>query len=242
MYILQLGVINLSEKKTILMIIPANATKAYIVLNSLWRSSYFLSSYEVTFLLDSNVGINYDWIKDREFKYYIRNKTENAYGLKESFDYVLSCGWGELIPIDVIRLARIAALNCHSSYLPDYKGGSVYYHQWANLGKYGGATIHILNEAFDEGNIICQDRFLISYNDKPKDILQKASEITCGLLREALLLTEKNYLGERQTGGRYFLKTSRLNLLLHRVVNRFLSLIRLKKRWLTKYRCLQTKP
>lgn len=154
----------------------------------------------------------------------------------QSVDFIITCGWGYKVPKEIIELPKSSALNCHSSYLPDYKGGSVYQMQWANAEEYGGATIHFLTDKFDSGNIIAQESFKIKLTDSPLDILTKASELTAVLIREALLLLNADYIGIENKGGRYFLKTNKINLYLHRIVNFIYRLFKSDKRWLTKWK------
>lgn len=43
----------------------------------------------------------------------------------DEIQYLIACGWIHKIPNESIAMAN-HAINCHSSYLPDYKGRSVY--------------------------------------------------------------------------------------------------------------------
>lgn len=150
-------------------------------------------------------------------------------------DIMVLCGWGKKIGEAAISAPRIAALNCHSSYLPDYRGGSVYMYQWANCEKIGGASIHYLTNKFDDGNILAQQKFSIGRYDRPREILIKASELTGPLMVQSLFLARENHSGIRQTGGRYFTKVRHRWLYLHRLFN--ISAGRLfGRRWLTPHR------
>lgn len=154
----------------------------------------------------------------RDVNSYELDDKEDVEALRK-LDILVVCGWGKLISKDAILAPRLASLNCHSSYLPDYKGGSVYNHQWANCEKYGGASIHFLTDRFDSGNIIAQERFIISFFDRPKNILQKASELTGPLILRSLHLVVNEEEGVPQVGGRYFRKISRRRIMLYRVYN-----------------------
>lgn len=149
-------------------------------------------------------------------------------------DILLVCGWGSLISAKAIKAPRLSALNCHSSYLPDYKGGSVYLYQWANLEVYGGASIHYLTEKFDSGNILARQKFRVKLYDKPADILYKASELTGPLAIQALFLAIENSPGLAQSGGRYFKKASRKKILIHRIYNLLVGRLTNNK-WMTPY-------
>lgn len=132
--------------------------------------------------------------------------------------YLISCGWVYKIPEKPISMASYA-INCHSSYLPDYKGLSVHRAQWAHAEPEGGATIHFLTEDFDEGDIICQDKTTISVWDTPLDIAYKYSDITTPLVREAILLLDDRFEGESHSGGRYFTVIPWSTTIIHGIVN-----------------------
>lgn len=132
--------------------------------------------------------------------------------------YLITCGWIHKIPSEARAMAT-DAINCHSSYLPDYKGRSTYRPQWAHAELEGGATVHFLTEEFDEGAIICQDRFVISTWDSPLDIAYKYSDITTPLVREAMLLLSSGYEGVPHEGGRYYSVIPWPTTLAHGIVN-----------------------
>lgn len=134
-------------------------------------------------------------------------------------DFLISCGWGTKIVSEAIDAPRIAAINCHSSLLPDYKGASVFQHYWANCEDWMGATIHYMTEKFDEGNIIAQQKMRIYRWDARSTILWRLSEMTAVLLREALLLVSSGYQGVPNSGGRFFYKISSRKLRFYRWYN-----------------------
>jgi methionyl-tRNA formyltransferase len=149
---------------------------------------------------------------------------------KFNADVIISCGWHKKISSSILDLAKYGAINCHSSYLPDYKGASVFKHYWSNLESFSGATIHYMTNNFDEGNIISQAKLKIFKRDTPYTILYKTSELTSILLQEALMLVLTGYKGKEQKGGRYFFKMSNMSHIVHFVFNRLLSMFGMKPR------------
>jgi len=226
-----------NNKKTIIWLFPGNAIKSNIVLCSIIKHNYFYKNYKNIFVFDGK-GKNFELAKKNDFECILSNK--NLEEIK-NFDYnfLIACGWGYKVNEYFIKNAETAAINAHSSFLPDYKGASVYYHYWANVEKYAGATIHFLTENFDEGNIIAQEKIFLSVKDSPIDILKKISYITSILIREAILKIENGEKGIEQKGGRYFYKANRYILWLHRVINLFLYFSKNKRRWLTKFKVIK---
>lgn len=142
----------------------------------------------------------------------------------EDFDILISAGWPDIIPDKTLSQSKIASINCHGSFLPDYKGASSYRHMWANCEKEGGASIHFLTSKVDEGNIISQCKFSISNWDSPQDILNKVNYFTAIIFKESLLKIANGCKGYQQSGGRYFFKgISKKRMFSHKVVNTFLN-------------------
>ena len=148
----------------------------------------------------------------------------------DEIQYLIACGWIHKIPNESISMAN-HAINCHSSYLPDYKGRSVYRPQWAHAESEGGATVHFLTEKFDEGAILCQEKFRISGWDTPLDIAYKYSDITTPLLREAMFLLDEGFEGHSHSGGRYYSTVPWPTTITHGVVNHILRGLGRKWRW-----------
>lgn len=223
------------KNKKIVFLFPSNAIKSKIVINSIKEHGSFYCDYDLFFCFDAAVGQNVDFAKKHKFKYIIINK-EHEINENIDYDFIISCGWGWKIPDSIISRSKIASLNCHSSLLPDYKGGSVYNYYWANCEDYAGASVHYLSNEFDKGNILAQEKISISKEYNPKGILEKVSYLTSVLIRESILKAERGDHGDAQVGGRYFYKTNRYKLILHRVVNKILKSLGFKQRWMTPHK------
>lgn len=122
-------------------------------------------------------------------------------------DHILvSCGWPYRIPSIVLE-KFFAAINCHGSYLPDYRGSRAYMHYWANCEKYYGATIHYINENFDDGSILVRGKLKMFKGESQNDIFIRTAELCGHLLVSAVLLASENYSGYDAPGEkRYFYK------------------------------------
>ena len=197
-----------SENRRVLIICSLKSIKAKIVLPGIFRN------YKAEYLIIT------DYISNANKKQKTTNiikigssRLIDYYNEISSFDphLIIACGWGKLIPAKILDLSKIASVNCHSSYLPDYKGASVFKHYWSNLEFEVGATVHYMTKRFDDGNIITQYSFKRKLLDSPKKILIRQSEITSILLYDAIKLIEIGYMGIPQSGGRYFYKMSNRN-------------------------------
>lgn len=128
----------------------------------------------------------------------------NLHQYKESI--LVSCGWPFKIPTCVIDIFY-TALNCHGSYLPDYRGSRAYMHYWANCSEYYGATVHYLNEKFDDGNILVRGKLKMLDGESHDDVFIRTAELCGHLLVSAVLMASNNEPGYVAPGAkRYFFK------------------------------------
>jgi methionyl-tRNA formyltransferase len=71
-------------------------------------------------------------------------------------DFLLVACWPYLIAEELIASARKAALNLHPSLLPDYPGADPIAQQLLRRESVFGVSLHLLNQRFDQGDIIAQ--------------------------------------------------------------------------------------
>ncbi len=129
-------------------------------------------------------------------------------------DVILVVTFSQLLDSSLYSLAKIAAMNVHSSYLPDYRGHSPYFWTIANGEKFTGVTIHYLNDYFDEGDIISQDRISILSEDTNGMVVEKQKKSAWTLIKNVLQLindTEKPPVSVKQSLG-HFIKAPKLKL------------------------------
>jgi methionyl-tRNA formyltransferase len=102
-------------------------------------------------------------------------------------DLLISACFGQKIPIQTIRSAKLGGLNVHPSLLPKWKGADPV--PWAILAgdHQTGVTIVTLEERFDEGKIIAQQKYPITDRDTSDEVRSKLFEIGAELLVENLL-------------------------------------------------------
>jgi phosphoribosylglycinamide formyltransferase-1 len=89
---------------------------------------------------------------------------------ENNVDWIVLAGYLRLIPSDLIKSFEGKMINLHPSLLPNYGGKGMYgsnVHKAviANGEKESGITIHYVNEAFDDGNIIAQFHCQLDKND-----------------------------------------------------------------------------
>ncbi len=93
-------------------------------------------------------------------------------------DYIILAGFLLLLPSLLIMVYRGRILNIHPALLPKYGGkgmyGSFVHQQVKAAGDLvSGITIHEVNEHYDEGDIIFQEKVALSVTDSAEDIGRK---------------------------------------------------------------------
>lgn len=97
-------------------------------------------------------------------------------------DLVVLAGFLWLVPENLIANFPNQIINVHPALLPKYGGKGMYgqhVHKAvkANQDKESGITIHYVNKAYDEGNIIHQATCELAESDSPDDIAAKIHKL-----------------------------------------------------------------
>lgn len=124
---------------------------------------------------------------------------ENYMHCPQATDIIIVSGYPRIIPMRIINHPRIAIINIHQSLLPAYRGRHPL--NWAiiNGEKYTGITIHHINNKFDDGNIILQDKVRINKKDTVMDVYYKTVNKGNILLKKIFLSAgKKEFMGRKQ--------------------------------------------
>lgn len=97
---------------------------------------------------------------------------------QNQIDIIVLAGFLWLIPSGLIQAYPGRIINIHPALLPKYGGKGMYgmhVHEAviANHEKQSGITIHLVNEQYDEGNIIFQAVCDVSPEDTPETLAEK---------------------------------------------------------------------
>lgn len=93
-------------------------------------------------------------------------------------DFIVLAGFLLRVPDRLLHAYPNRIINIHPSLLPKYGGKSMYgdrVHEAVVAGKEteSGITIHYINERYDEGDIICQVKCLLSPEDGAEEVANK---------------------------------------------------------------------
>jgi phosphoribosylglycinamide formyltransferase-1 len=97
-------------------------------------------------------------------------------------DFIVLAGFMWLVPERFVKNYPRAIVNIHPALLPKYGGKGMYgnyVHEAVkrNQETESGITIHWVNEAYDEGNIIFQAKCKLTPEDTPDDIAAKVHQL-----------------------------------------------------------------
>ena len=93
-------------------------------------------------------------------------------------DFIVLAGFLWLVPDNILRKYENRIINIHPALLPSYGGKGMYgdkVHKAVlqNGDKESGITIHYVNEAYDEGDIIFQAKCTVEPGDTPESLAQR---------------------------------------------------------------------
>ncbi|TMP31465.1 hypothetical protein CWB99_04210 [Pseudoalteromonas rubra] len=190
-----------------------NSLKAQYIMELAHQS--LNSHYQLMFFSSCSEGCAVTAAKRLDIEHHVTGKAICSTQVKsftaDCDDYILVLlGWPYIIKAREINALDGKLINCHGSYLPDYKGSRAYMHYWANIEEYYGITIHYVSEQVDAGNILAQSKLKLFPEETPKILHYRMCELIAHELPKSLKMVFLGDKGKPQTGsGRYFLKQDR---------------------------------
>ena len=105
---------------------------------------------------------------------------------------VVLAGYLKLVHASVVARFKGRMINIHPALLPDFGGPGMYgqrVHEavLASGAKESGATVHFVDEAFDRGEIIAQEKVRIEPGDTPDTLAERVLEAEHRLLPRVVL-------------------------------------------------------
>ncbi len=101
-------------------------------------------------------------------------------------DFIIVAGYGKLLPNNLLSLPKIMAINMHPSLLPNYPGR--FPAEWAILNgeTETGISLIKMNEKFDKGELLVQEKLTISDTDTRENLYSKLFTLGADTLVTAL--------------------------------------------------------
>ena len=114
----------------------------------------------------------------------IKESYEKITSLKP--DIIITCAYGQIIPEEILKYPKYGCINVHGSLLPKLRGGAPIHHAIINGEKVTGITIMYMDKQMDSGDIISQEKIMISDNDTLDIVYEKMSLLGADLLIKTL--------------------------------------------------------
>ena len=114
----------------------------------------------------------------------IRREYSEIINLKP--DLIVTCAYGQIIPIEILNCPRLGCINVHASLLPKLRGGSPLHHAIIDGYSKTGVTIMYMDKGMDTGDIISQSEIDILDTDTVGTIHDKLSVLGSELLLNTL--------------------------------------------------------
>lgn len=101
-------------------------------------------------------------------------------------DIIITCAYGQIVPVDILNYPKYGCINVHGSLLPKLRGGAPIHHSIINGDKETGITIMYMDEKMDSGDIISQRKIDILESDILDTLYEKMSYLGRDLLKDTL--------------------------------------------------------
>jgi folate-dependent phosphoribosylglycinamide formyltransferase PurN len=122
-------------------------------------------------------------------------------------DLIISFSAPQVIKEPLLTLPKYGIINVHGSLLPDYRGCMPSFWYLHNDEKWGGATVHYMSEAIDDGSIILQDKISLEGCKTMFEIMNVTKKLGGELMVRAILSIENQTVQVKPnltSEGRYF--------------------------------------
>jgi phosphoribosylglycinamide formyltransferase-1 len=101
---------------------------------------------------------------------------------KNHAEFIALAGYLKKIPAEIIRRYRNRIINIHPALLPSFGGEGMYGHHVhesviASGEKVSGATVHLVDEAYDRGPIVLQKTVDIMPDETPESLAAKVLKV-----------------------------------------------------------------
>lgn len=102
-------------------------------------------------------------------------------------DLIISFSAPQVIKEPLLTFPKYGVINVHGSLLPDYRGCMPSFWYLYNDEKCGGATVHYMSAAIDDGAIILQDTISLESCETMFEVMNKTKELGGDLMVKAIL-------------------------------------------------------
>ena len=123
----------------------------------------------------------------------IRMKSANSKDFRNlminlNVDLIIIGTWKERLKKETFNIPTVGTVNVHPSLLPKYRGPNPYLQTILNGEKQTGVTLHLVDENFDSGAILAQEKVDILSADTSKELRERsvctARKLVCEFIKD----------------------------------------------------------
>lgn len=111
-------------------------------------------------------------------------------------DLIVSIHCNQLIRKKLIRSAPLGVINIHPALLPKNRGTFPYFWALVNGDEETGSTVHWIDEKFDTGHVIVQEKIIIDEKDTVTSLANRCAVLGADLMVKAIAMIQE----KRPTG------------------------------------------
>ncbi len=165
-----------------------------------------VSENKVKELIDflNNIGITILYLNAKN-----KNKHLVDFIKKNKIRMGISWAFSNYIEPDVYNSMDLGVINFHAGLLPQFRGCHINNWVMINDEKYTGVTIHKIDEGYDSGKILLQQKIYINDEDDANTLRNKTNEVATRLIIEnidKLLLNEIIGISQDENKSFYYKK------------------------------------
>ena len=101
-------------------------------------------------------------------------------------DIIITCAYGQFVPVSILEIPRLRALNVHASLLPKYRGGAPIHKSIINGDTKTGVTLQFMEKGMDTGDVLAEVIVDIDFEDTFGDLEAKLMEASKELIKKDL--------------------------------------------------------
>ncbi|HYJ06669.1 MAG TPA: methionyl-tRNA formyltransferase [Chthoniobacterales bacterium] len=102
-------------------------------------------------------------------------------------DAIVVMAYGQILPLSVLEIPRIACLNLHASLLPKHRGAGPIQAAIVTGDHETGISVMYMDEGLDTGDVLLQKRLAIAPDETGASLHDRLAEIAPDALHEALV-------------------------------------------------------
>ncbi len=101
-------------------------------------------------------------------------------------DLIVTCAYGQFVPVKILEAPRLGCVNIHPSLLPKYRGGAPIHHAILNGDKETGVCLMEMVKAMDAGRVWARTVLPIGDDETQAELSARLETASVQLLKEAL--------------------------------------------------------